>query len=412
MAAEESPDLDVLALLTGLRSSKLSFYKQYRRTSASLDRSILALASVSKALTALEAGPASLVEGFLPAVLETMGAQWAALVADYTAFPHQQYVLMATEDGVLPADEIPVTVLPLTPEPPPADWHRPKDGSEIERYCAPLHWAEAGWGWLAVGLPRRRGTDDTDAALMVTLAHQVVAAVQASHLLAERERLRAVASAAYEDVSAHAQRLAGTNRALRQARSALARAREKEVVEAERERLARELHDSVAQRVLAIGMSLEWCRGVAEDERLQSRLGEAQELARGTVETIRNAIFELSAVDDLLRRPRPIDPRHCQPDVRRRARRFGTPGRVRAAATAAGGTNPAHRRPGGVVQCGVALQCHHGRGPRRVQPRGGDHHRDRQRQWHAGRAAPAPARSAAFPQRIPPRPVLRARPDP
>lgn len=300
MAAEESPDLDVLARLTGLRSSKLSFYKQYRRTSASLDRSILALASVSKALTALEAGPASLVEGFLPAVVETMGAQWAALVADYSAFPHQPYVLMATEDGVLPADEIPVTVLPLTPEPPPADWHRPKDGSEIERYCAPLHWAEAGWGWLAVGLPCRRGSDDTDAALMVTLAHQVVAAVQASHLLAERERLRAVASAAYEDVSAHAQRLAGTNRALRQARSALARAREKEVVEAERERLARELHDSVAQRVLAIGMSLEWCRGVAEDERLQSRLGEAQELARGTVETIRNAIFELSAVDDLL----------------------------------------------------------------------------------------------------------------
>jgi signal transduction histidine kinase len=56
----------------------------------------------------------------------------------------------------------------------------------------------------------------------------------------------------------------------------------------------------VAQRALAIGMSLEWCRGVAADERLQSRLGDAQELARGTVETIRNAIFELSAVDDLL----------------------------------------------------------------------------------------------------------------
>ena len=71
-------------------------------------------------------------------------------------------------------------------------------------------------------------------------------------------------------------------------------------METERERLARELHDSVAQRVLAIGMTLEWCRGVAEDERLQLRLGEAQELARGTVETIRNAIFELSAVDDLL----------------------------------------------------------------------------------------------------------------
>ncbi|MGV1007554.1 MAG: sensor histidine kinase [Dermatophilaceae bacterium] len=101
-------------------------------------------------------------------------------------------------------------------------------------------------------------------------------------------------------MSAHAARLDETNRQLRQARSALARVRENQVVEAERERLARELHDQVAQRVLAIGMSLELCRGLTDDDPLRVRLGEAQELARETVATIRNAIFELSAADELL----------------------------------------------------------------------------------------------------------------
>ena len=215
--------MDVLARLTGVRTSKLSFYKQYRRTSESLDRSILALASVSKALTAVDAGPASLVESFLPAVVETMGAQWAALVAEYSAFPEQPYARMATREGLLALPDLPAEVLALLQEPPPAGSHSPADCHDVAGHCVPLRW-DSGWGWLAVGLPDSR-TDDTDAALMTTLAHQVVAAVQASYLLVERERLRAVASAAYEDASAHAQRLARTNRALRQARSALARAR-------------------------------------------------------------------------------------------------------------------------------------------------------------------------------------------
>ena len=189
MESEKSADLDVLARLTGLRSSKLSFYRQYRRTSASLDRSILALASVSKALTAVDGGPASLVEEFLPAVLETMGAQWAACVAEYSAFAEQPFIRMATEEGLRAPPELPADIRFLTREVPPQSWHQPTDAG-VTRHCAPLTWGDGGWGWLAVGVPSRRGTDDTDAALMLTLAQQVTAAVQASHLLVERERLR------------------------------------------------------------------------------------------------------------------------------------------------------------------------------------------------------------------------------
>jgi signal transduction histidine kinase len=206
---------------------------------------------------------------------------------------------MATRAGLLePAEYDGIRLLRSEAQPPP-EWFRAAPSGTTRR-CAPLRWAEAGSGWLAVEMPSRNGAAETDAAILATLAHLVVAAVQSSHLLAEGERLRAAATSAYEEMSAHAARLDETNRQLREARSALARVREKEAVEAERERMARELHDQVTQRVLAIGMALELCRGLAEDDSLRQRLSEAQELARGTVETIRNAIFELSAADELL----------------------------------------------------------------------------------------------------------------
>lgn len=295
------PDVDVLARLAGIRSSKLSFYRQYRRTSASLDRSIRALASASTALTTISAGPVRLVEEFLPGVLDTMDAAWTALLVCHPVFPDQPYLRAATPSGLPAASQMPPEITELR------GWTMPSAGQDglvtgeaDSRHRVPLHWAGDGWGWLVIAVPNERRPDDIDQAILGTLANQLVTAIQVSHLLTEGERLGALATEAYDKVSAHARQLTATNRQLRQAQSALARVREKEAVEAERERLARELHDSVAQRVLAIGMAIESCRGMATEPALRDRLAGAQDLARGTVESIRNAIFELSAVDDLL----------------------------------------------------------------------------------------------------------------
>lgn len=313
-----SRESHALEQLTGVRSSKSSYYREYRHTSASLDRSIRALASTSTALTAIGSGAERLVEDFLPAVAETLEADWAALVASHPVFPRSPFQLMATRDGSLnPSPHGDILLLTREGQPPP-QWYRAASSGRIRR-CAALQWAEDGWGWLAVEMPSRSGAAETDAAILATLAHLVVAAVQSSHLLAEGERLRVAATSAYEEMSAHASRLDETNRQLRQARSALARARENEVVEAERERLARDLHDMVAQRVLAIGMSLELCRDLTADGELRQRIGEAQELARGTVQTIRNAIFELSAADEIL-------PDGLVPSIRALAQQLTTDG--------------------------------------------------------------------------------------
>ncbi len=297
---QQSQESPALAQLTGVRSSKPTYYREYRHTAASLHRSIRAVASTSKALTAITSGPARLVEDFLPAVADALEADWAALIAVHPAFPRSPYQLMATRNRLLEPSDHHEGILLLDPDQqPPQDWFHTRSSGMVRR-CAALDWARDGSGWLAVEMPSREGAAETDAAILATLANLVVAAVQSGHLLSEGERLRTAATSAYEELSAHATRLDDTNRQLRHTRSALAQVREKEVVDAERERLARELHDRVAQRVLAIGMALEVCRGLATEQPLRLRLGEAQEMARGTVQTIRNAIFELSAADELL----------------------------------------------------------------------------------------------------------------
>ncbi|MGV1007555.1 MAG: hypothetical protein ACOYBY_02980 [Dermatophilaceae bacterium] len=188
---ERSWEPHELAQLTGVRSSKTSYYREYRHTCASLDRSIRALASTSTALTAIASGAGRLVADFLPAVAETLGADWAALVASHPAFPASPYRLVATRDGVVGSSEHADLGL-LGQQAGPL-----RSGSVAPRtarsWVRPVRWADDGWGWLAVEMPGRGGATDTDGAILATLAHLVVAAVQNSQLLAERERLRAAA---------------------------------------------------------------------------------------------------------------------------------------------------------------------------------------------------------------------------
>ena len=279
MTEPRSSSGDFLARLTGVRSSKLSFYNKYRNTSASLDRSVRTLASTSKALTAISAGPVRLVQEFVPAVAATLDAEWAALVAEHPAFPRQPYVVAGARDGPMAGSAMP-SLAHLEEQRQLADVRLPAGQRAV-----PLNWERTGQAGSSSSCPPSvTPTTPTprSSSRWVTTSWPPS---RVSYLLAE--------------VSAYAGRLARANEQLRQTRVALDHAREQEIVETERERLARELHDSVAQRVLAIGMNLEWCRGVATDELLRNRLGEAQEMARSTVDTIRDAIFELSA-DDLL----------------------------------------------------------------------------------------------------------------
>lgn len=88
------------------------------------------------------------------------------------------------------------------------------------------------------------------------------------------------------------------NEQLRRAREHLARVRQAELVSAERHRIARDLHDSVAQCLVGIGMHLEWChRHVDPDSPAYERLVAGKELARAGLGWVRSAVAELSGLE-------------------------------------------------------------------------------------------------------------------
>ncbi|HET9082089.1 MAG TPA: sensor histidine kinase [Trebonia sp.] len=88
------------------------------------------------------------------------------------------------------------------------------------------------------------------------------------------------------------------NQQLRRAREHLARVRQAELVSAERHRIARDLHDSVAQCLVGIGMHLEWChRHLDPDSPAYERLVASKELARAGLGWVRSAVAELSGLE-------------------------------------------------------------------------------------------------------------------
>ena len=74
--------------------------------------------------------------------------------------------------------------------------------------------------------------------------------------------------------------------------------RSAELVSAERHRIARELHDGVAQCLVGIGMHLEWChRHLDPALPAYSRLVASKELARAGLGRVRSAVAELSELE-------------------------------------------------------------------------------------------------------------------
>ena len=82
----------------------------------------------------------------------------------------------------------------------------------------------------------------------------------------------------------------------------LGAAQRHQVLDSERHRIARELHDSVAQTVLSAGMQIEVCRSElrsrSETGDLVERLDLAKDLTRSATEQLRSAIYALNHPGD------------------------------------------------------------------------------------------------------------------
>jgi signal transduction histidine kinase len=294
-----------LEQLLGVRSSKGRYYREYRHSRHDLERTLAAVNAVSWILASATGDPRRLVGDTLPVVAQLLDARGVVLDADHPGLGAGQVQLAVTHPGTEgpPAEALTATVaaqvarcshddllsgvLRAAPE---------LDGTVL---VVPLPRAGSPCGWVAALLPTHVRADATDLAILGTLTNQLAGAIESAHRLAESERMRGAATAALGDAASKAGALERRNAQLRQTRHELLAARDRQVVADERQRIARDLHDSVAQHVLSMGMQVEWCRTTSTEPDVVDRLCDVKELARSTVGRIRQAIFELGGADEL-----------------------------------------------------------------------------------------------------------------
>jgi signal transduction histidine kinase len=146
-------------------------------------------------------------------------------------------------------------------------------------------------GAFAAWTPRSRALDTSDEVVMRILSSQTAVALQNCSLFSKSQALLAESEARNAELLATQRELGAAQR--------------HQVLDSERHRIARELHDSVAQTVLSAGMQIEVCRGEMESQSASSdlldRLDLAKDLSRSAVEQLRSAIYALNHPGDAQR---------------------------------------------------------------------------------------------------------------
>ncbi|MGW2098774.1 MadS family sensor histidine kinase [Streptomyces olivaceoviridis] len=289
-----------LGVLTGLRSGKRSFYPAYVRSTERLERTVEALDGISRALVRTAEGPRALVEAVVRTAAEHLRARWLLLaVADGALRAARPRFLLYADDVFIddetriPAEVRPHLKLLRT---------RPWEAQEPDRgrgwVRAPMTLDDEPVGGIAAEPGAGVEVADTDLAILRVLANQAAVALHHTFLFHAATTLRGRAEELSEAAERQARDLAARSAELAETQARLLDAMQRQALDDERRRIARELHDSVSQYVLGAGMTVEVCRaelaglgGPAAE--IAGRLADAKDLNRQAVERLRAAIYAL-----------------------------------------------------------------------------------------------------------------------
>ncbi|MGF0309184.1 MULTISPECIES: MadS family sensor histidine kinase [Nocardiaceae] len=295
-----------LSLLTGLRSGKNTFYPQYRGAAERLERVVYALELISRALVRTVDGPETLVCAVAEAARAHLSARWVVFALADGAFPDA-----GPRRLVLGPDATPFLVDNVEGPPLPDDvvdclesirQSTCGDGLtpviSAHHAFVPIAFDGGVVGAFAAWTGEQRVLDATDAAVLSILASQTAVALQNSALFQSRRHLLERTESAYAEANRTAADLAARNAELLLTQRQLGAAHRHQVLDDERHRIARELHDSVTQAVLSAGMQIEVCRSAISDEERSGRLDLAKDLTRRAVDQLRSAIYALNHPQD------------------------------------------------------------------------------------------------------------------
>ena len=302
-----------LEILTGLRSGKRSYYPEYVRSAERFELVVQALDGISRALVRTAAGPRPLVEWVVRTAAAHLNADWLLFVVADGVLPAARPRFLAVTGGELIDDE---SMLP----------------ADVREHLAVLRshpWevesADGGEGWVRVSMTlddepvggiAARPTAGlevaaTDRAILRVLANQAAVALHNSFLFHATTQLRGRSDQLYDATTRHARDLAARSAELAEAQRLLVAAMQRQALDDERHRIARELHDSVTQSVLSIGMTIEVCRAELDSiggpaGEIARRLAPAKDLARHAAEQLRAAIYALHHAADEAAGPLPV----------------------------------------------------------------------------------------------------------
>ncbi len=297
-----APDLE---RLTGVRSGKGTFYPEFRVAALRTERVIAALDAISRALVQTVNGPENLVRAVAEAARTHLGAQWVLIALADGALPEARprHLILDAEGHAYSFEGLSGAKHPV-PHLPDAVLNRLNDilRGQLAQFRLPViepHHAHVPIeldggviGAFAAWTPSDRMLDGTDETVMRILSSQTAVALHNCELFQRAQTLLAQSEARNAELLATQRELGA--------------AQQHQVLDSERHRIARELHDSVAQTVLSAGMQIEVCRSeiqaragdLAGSADLLDRLHTAKTLTRSATEQLRSAIYALNQPGD------------------------------------------------------------------------------------------------------------------
>lgn len=324
-----------LARLVGIQSSKLNYYPElkqkldeleqknellqqtkettdvlYERSrlqAARLDQALSSLASISRALTTTTQGVDVLLQTIMRTITNVFDSPFVLLISDESAnerrivYQPVEAPAGALRDNLLKhvsdaAQQMAATLQPVRLNTISANGHTNEPGGHF--LCVPMMREGMLVGTICLQINEDRGLDEYDLATCQILADQAAVAVQNAQLFEESRRLQARAEELYRLAIEQKDKAEDKSRALQAALAEIDTMERQQIISAERERIARDLHDSVAQILTSIGINLEWCRQhLSPKSPLLERIVLLKRLARNGLYEIRSAILGLSSAD-------------------------------------------------------------------------------------------------------------------